>query len=180
MRIKLEFVTVPIAIAAGFGLVVVDADAAVAAPAPTPVATPDPVPPPTLAPIVASDAVDLEWHVPEIGIVVPVGETAVDIARTYLGTPYVWGGEDPDGFDCSGLVQHVYAEIGIRLPRTTGELRYAGVVVDDPRPGDLVWSPGHIGIYSGNGNKIHAPHRGSVVMEVPLTNPDAVIFIRVT
>lgn len=130
--------------------------------------------------IVATADARLEWVPPDITVTVAVGTQAVDVARGYIGTPYVWGGEDPSGFDCSGLIQHVYGELGIRLPRTTTELRHAGVVVDDPQPGDLVWYPGHIGLYSGDGNKIHAPYSGTVVQEVPIWNPNDVLYIRVT
>ncbi len=81
----------------------------------------------------------------------PAGATAaavLEIARRYVGVPYVWGGTTPAGFDCSGYTQYVYAQVGVSLPRTSSGQRGAGVVVSaaDALPGDLVWSPGHIGI----------------------------------
>lgn len=106
----------------------------------------------------------------------PQGESAVvDSARKYLGTPYVWGGTSPSGFDCSGFVQYVLAENGKSVPRTTQEQFAGGQAVDKSQlqAGDLVfydWSGGteatHVGIYEGNGKMIHAPHSGDVVKEV--------------
>lgn len=106
----------------------------------------------------------------------PQGESAVvDSARKYLGTPYVWGGTSPSGFDCSGFVQYVLAENGKSIPRTSQEQFASGQAVDKSQlqAGDLVfydWSGGteatHVGIYEGNGKMIHAPHSGDVVKEV--------------
>ena len=106
----------------------------------------------------------------------PQGESAVvDSARKYLGTPYVWGGTSPSGFDCSGFVQYVLAENGKSVPRTTQEQFAGGQAVDKSnlQAGDLVfynWQGGtdatHVGIYEGNGKMIHAPHSGDVVKEV--------------
>ena len=106
----------------------------------------------------------------------PQGESAVvDSARKYLGTPYVWGGTSPSGFDCSGFVQYVLAENGKSIPRTSQEQFASGQAVDKSQlqAGDLVfydWSGGieatHVGIYEGNGKMIHAPYSGDVVKEV--------------
>ncbi len=92
---------------------------------------------------------------------------AVGIAMQYLGTPYVWGGASPGGFDCSGLVVYVYAQLGLSLPHYTGALWNVGTPVtqDQLEPGDLVFfnGLGHMGIYIGGGQFIHAPHTGDVV-----------------
>lgn len=101
---------------------------------------------------------------------------AVDIALRYLGVPYVWGGASPEGFDCSGLCQYVYAQIGIALPRTSaGQFRAGSHIPPDRldllRPGDLVFfgtdgDPSrvhHVGIYVGDGDYVHAPQLGDVV-----------------
>jgi len=94
-------------------------------------------------------------------------------AQAYLGTPYVWGGENPKiGFDCSGLVQWVFAEAGLHLPRVAQDQYDYGPIL--PRgapldPGDLVFfggGPGdveHVGIYVGDGKMIDAPYTGAVV-----------------
>jgi cell wall-associated NlpC family hydrolase len=85
----------------------------------------------------------------------------------YLGVPYVWGGASPSGFDCSGLVAYVYAQVGVSLPHYTGAQYAVGVPVskDQLEPGDLVFfnGLGHVGIYIGGGQMIHAPHTGDVV-----------------
>jgi cell wall-associated NlpC family hydrolase len=91
--------------------------------------------------------------------------SVVSIAMRYLGVPYVWGGTTPAGFDCSGFTSYVFAQVGIDLPRTSSAQRYAGTVVSwaDAQPGDLVWSPGHIAIYAGDGMQIEAPVPGKSV-----------------
>jgi cell wall-associated NlpC family hydrolase len=94
----------------------------------------------------------------------------VSIALQYLGIPYKWGGTSPaTGFDCSGLVQYVYAQVGISLPHyTVSQWKYSGAVPvakNDLQPGDLVFFNGldHVGIYLGYGDFIDAPHTGATV-----------------
>ncbi len=98
------------------------------------------------------------------------GDQVVADARKYLGIPYVWGGTDPaKGFDCSGLVQHVYQDLGVDLPRGSRAQARVGTPVPSlaqAQPGDLVVfgsTSGHIGIYIGNNQMIAAPHTGDVV-----------------
>jgi cell wall-associated NlpC family hydrolase len=89
------------------------------------------------------------------------------IAARYLGVPYVFGGESPKGFDCSGLVEYVYAQVGIRLPHSSMLQGHMGtrVSVANARPGDVVVFNGgsHVGIYIGGGHMIDAPYPGRVV-----------------
>lgn len=90
-------------------------------------------------------------------------------AEKYLGVPYVYGGSTPAGFDCSGLTQYVFGQLGISLPRTDVEQRAWAqsngmqVPPEEAQPGDLMWHPGHVGIYAGNGMILHAPTPGDVV-----------------
>jgi cell wall-associated NlpC family hydrolase len=92
----------------------------------------------------------------------------VGIAMQYLGTPYVWGGASPSGFDCSGFAMYVYGQVGISLPHNAAmQYNTVGVPVSrsELQPGDLVFFDGlgHMGIYIGGGQFIHAPHTGDVV-----------------
>ena len=91
----------------------------------------------------------------------------VGVAMQFLGTPYVWGGASPSGFDCSGLIMYAYAQVGVSLPHHAASQYGMGVPVsrDQLQPGDLVFfnGLGHAGIYIGGGQFIHAPHTGDVV-----------------
>ncbi len=93
--------------------------------------------------------------------------SVVAIAERYLGVPYVWGGASPAGFDCSGLVMYVFAQVGVSLPHSSYAQYGMGSPVsrDQLQPGDLVFFDGlgHEGIYVGGGQFIHAPHTGDVV-----------------
>ncbi len=101
-------------------------------------------------------------------VTLPAGHPeAATIALRYLGVPYLWGGESPKGFDCSGLVAYVYAQLGITLPHYAAAQYQLGVAVprDQLQPGDLVFFDAldHVGIYIGGGQFVHAPHTGDVV-----------------
>jgi cell wall-associated NlpC family hydrolase len=97
-----------------------------------------------------------------------LGARAVAVAMQFLGTPYVWGGAAPGGFDCSGLISYAYGQLGIGLPHFTGALWNVGHRVSQSEliPGDLVFFYSdlhHVGMYIGGGQFIHAPHTGDVV-----------------
>jgi cell wall-associated NlpC family hydrolase len=97
-----------------------------------------------------------------------IGGSVIGIAAQFLGVPYVWGGTSPGGFDCSGLVQYVFARAGVSLPRVASDQQNVGASISraNLQPGDLVFfgNPAHhVGIYVGDGTMIHAPHTGSVV-----------------
>jgi cell wall-associated NlpC family hydrolase len=105
----------------------------------------------------------------------------VGIAMRYLGTPYVWGGASPAGFDCSGFVMYVYAQIGVSLPHSSySQYGYGSPVSQgDLQPGDLVFFDGlgHVGIYVGGGSFIHSPHTGDVVKISSMTGWYASTFV---
>lgn len=106
-------------------------------------------------------------------------------ATNFLGTPYLWGGTSPSGFDCSGFTQYVYAHFGIRLGRTTYDQinNGVGVAKGDLQPGDLVFygtnGPTHMGMYIGNGTYIHAPHTGDVIKISSIDRSDYITARRV-
>lgn len=102
----------------------------------------------------------------------------IERAKSFIGTPYKWGGTSPLGFDCSGFTQFLYREIGIDLPRVSYQQGTYGkrISLDELRPGDLVlWDNSsrnngadHVAIYIGNGQVIHAPKPGDRVKISPL------------
>lgn len=121
------------------------------------------------------------------GVLAPVAQdnAIVSIAMRYLGVPFKWGGARPkSGFDCSGLVQYVFAQLGVSLPHYAAAQWYSpdAVWVSPNRlqPGDLVFfigpdgtrkAPGHVGIYVGDGYLIDAPHTGTFVRIDRLNEP---------
>jgi peptidoglycan DL-endopeptidase CwlO len=110
------------------------------------------------------------WIEPEYDPNLPAPRygSVVAIALQYLGIPYVWGGSSPStGFDCSGFTSYVFAQVGVSLPHHAASQFAYGTPVsyDQLAPGDLVFFSGlgHVGIYIGNNQFVHAPHTGDVV-----------------
>jgi peptidoglycan DL-endopeptidase CwlO len=139
--------------------------AALPAPPQAPDPQPQPAPEPTPAPAPAPTPAPPPAPTTHAG--------AASIAARYLGVPYVWGGASPSGFDCSGLVMYVYAQLGVSLPHYTVAQWSATTPIPTSalEPGDLVFFDGlsHVGIYIGNGEFIHAPHTGTVVQIASLS-----------
>lgn len=107
----------------------------------------------------------------------PARMQAVLTAMQMVGVPYRWGGTTPEGFDCSGLVQFVWRNAGIRLPRTAAEQlgATAPVTLEAAQPGDLLFfrdrgAISHVAIYIGEGRFVHAPRGGR---EVSLSSFDS-------
>jgi len=130
-----------------------------------------------------------QWYVDQVlGIAIRYGygqssapiSRVVELARSQIGMPYVYGGESPEtGFDCSGLVKWVYAQVGINLPRTTQEQfdTTTRVSQDALQPGDTVYFSGtypssdfitHVGIYVGDGEMVNAANPNDGVQEMPV------------
>jgi cell wall-associated NlpC family hydrolase len=109
---------------------------------------------------------------------------AIEAALSDLGKPYVFGAEGPDAFDCSGLIQRVWRQAGVELPRTSSEQAQAGeqIPLSQIQPGDLVIyyaQRSHIGMYIGDGRIIHAPHPGAEVRFAPLMSMPINTVVRV-
>lgn len=113
------------------------------------------------------------YNIPNRGNQNANGQAIVDYAYQYVGTPYVWGGTQPGGFDCSGFTRYVYKSIaGMDISRTTySQLNYGEPIsYNDLQPGDLVFTYGleHVGIYVGDGMYINATYPGSTVRVTPI------------
>ncbi|HXX65785.1 MAG TPA: NlpC/P60 family protein [Polyangiaceae bacterium] len=96
---------------------------------------------------------------------------AVLFAWRQVGKPYCWGGAGPACFDCSGLVQTAWGSVGVRLPRTADAIatRLEHVPLGDVRSGDVLWWPGHVGLYAGYGWIIEALDARDGVVRRPAT-----------
>ncbi|MFM5951712.1 MAG: C40 family peptidase [Micrococcales bacterium] len=112
------------------------------------------------------------------------GAQIIKVASKYVGVPYVFGGSTPAGFDCSGFTRYVFAQFGIPLAHSVSAQSHRGKLIrmKDAQPGDLViWNDGgHMGIYAGGWNMIHAPKPGDTVKLAKIYDePYAVHFVRI-
>lgn len=131
-----------------------------------------------LAPLSYDKGLGLRAQSPS-GVQLSGGMSIVQAASGYLGVPYKWGGTNPStGMDCSGFLQNVFKNVGIKIPRTTYEQVKVGqpVSLRDLQPGDAIFTepghagPNHVGLYIGNGMVQESPHTGDVNRIVPLKN----------
>jgi cell wall-associated NlpC family hydrolase len=101
-----------------------------------------------------------------------------EVAKQYIGTPYLAYGASPAGFDCSGFTQFVYAQFGVPLIHLASAQMYAGTVISeaDAQPGDLVWMPGHIGFWAGPGMMLDSPTEGKSIAIRPIWSDYYVVF----
>ena len=108
------------------------------------------------------------------------GNAVLEEAAKYVGSPYLAGGTTPAGFDCSGFVSYVYAQLGVSLPRSSSSYYNIGTRVSaaDARPGDLIVSSGHVGIYAGGSTQIDSPRPGKTVQFRGIWQ-SSYIFVRV-
>ena len=117
--------------------------------------------------------------------VAPAGTSVIDVAKRYTGIKYRFGGTTPAGFDCSGFVRYVYAQVGVDLPRTASSQATAGtrVSASEAKAGDIISFTGkggvyHNGIYLGNGKMIDSPRTGKSI-DVRDVWSSSVVFTRV-
>ncbi len=122
-------------------------------------------------PAIGSIGFPLPAPQPMPGVGFSLGGEIVVRAISLLGTPYQFGGNGPEAFDCSGLVRYIYNELGIDVPRTAIEQYRAAMAVDmdHVEPGDLLFfrtrgrGVSHVAIYAGSGRFVHAPQTGRVI-----------------
>lgn len=119
----------------------------------------------------------------EEGPLNPSGNKIVEAAIRERGKPYVWGAEGPSSYDCSGLVKWAYAKgARINLPHQSEAQKNSGIElpVSEAQPGDVLWKPGHVGIYIGDGKYVHAPKPGDVVKTADMKTSKWQKAIRIT
>jgi cell wall-associated NlpC family hydrolase len=144
----------------------IESDTVKVTPAPEPEPEPEPVAEtPTYPEAEAEAAVEeAEPATPDYASDGSIGAQAISIAMQYIGIAYTYGGESPEtGFDCSGLIKYVYAQLGVDLPHSSSSMVAQGYQVASPLPGDIVWTQGHVSLYAGDGMVVEAANYGSPV-----------------
>jgi cell wall-associated NlpC family hydrolase len=146
------------------------------APEPEPVVETATAPEPEAATQAATE--EAEPATPDYASDGSIGAQAVAIAMQYIGIAYTYGGESPgSGFDCSGLIKYVYAQLGVDLPHSSSSMVAAGYQVASPIPGDIVWTQGHVSLYAGDGMVVEAANYGTPVRHTAQWQ-DYAVYIR--
>jgi cell wall-associated NlpC family hydrolase len=131
---------------------------------PAPEPEPEPVVETTISPEPEAAVEEAEPATPDYASDGSIGAQAISIAMQYIGIAYTYGGESPaTGFDCSGLIKYVYAQLGVQLPHSSSSMVAAGYQVSSPIPGDIVWTQGHVSLYAGDGMVVEAANYGTPV-----------------
>ena len=131
---------------------------------PAPEPEPEPVVETTTSPEPEAAVEEAEPATPDYASDGSIGAQAISIAMQYIGIAYTYGGESPaTGFDCSGLIKYVYAQLGVQLPHSSSSMVAAGYQVASPIPGDIVWTQGHVSLYAGDGMVVEAANYGTPV-----------------
>lgn len=109
------------------------------------------------------------------------GQAVLNTALSYVGAPYVWGGTTPSGWDCIGFVRYVYAQHGVSIGGYTTSVLSVGrqVPYSEARPGDILYEPGHVSIYAGNGTEVGAWNPSMGTRVGPNSSPGQITVIRV-
>lgn len=173
-----EVATAPAVQVASDATLEMETDVVKVTPAPEP--EPEPEPEPVAAAPTQAEAVvqQAEQVTPDYASDGSIGARAVAIAMQYIGIAYTYGGESPaTGFDCSGLVKYVYAQLGVDLPHSSASMVSAGYQVSSPIPGDIVWTQGHVSLYAGNGMVVEAANYGTPVRHTAQWQ-DYAVYIR--
>ncbi|MEV0893268.1 NlpC/P60 family protein [Promicromonospora sp. MEB111] len=162
-RLAKDVATAPAVQVANDARLNIESKAVKVTPAPEP--EPEPVVETTTEQVTATTAAaEAEPATPDYASDGSIGAQAVSIAMQYIGIAYAYGGSSPaTGFDCSGLVKYVYAQLGVELPHSSSSMVATGYQVSSPIPGDIVWTQGHVSLYAGGGMVVEAANYGSPV-----------------
>jgi cell wall-associated NlpC family hydrolase len=160
-RLAKEVATAPAVQVANDARLKIESKAVKVTPAPEPEPEPEPAVETTASVTATSTADEVTPDYKSDG---SIGAQAISIAMQYIGIAYAYGGSSPaTGFDCSGLIKYVYAQLGVELPHSSSSMVATGYQVSSPIPGDIVWTQGHVSLYAGDGMVVEAANYGSPV-----------------
>ncbi len=162
-RLAKEVATAPAVQVANDARLKIESKAVKVTPAPEPEPEPEPEPAVETTASVTATSTAAE-ATPDYRSDGSIGAQAISIAMQYIGIAYAYGGSSPaTGFDCSGLIKYVYAQLGVELPHSSSSMVATGYQVSSPIPGDIVWTQGHVSLYAGDGMVVEAANYGSPV-----------------